>query len=193
MSSQRDNSFSTSAIVSGLLVTILGGVIVAVLAGEGRFSKPASAPTASVANEEKFMTPIATTVIQLPAIRETRDLSQDKFILSCRNVNRTNSDLRADCQTFDGKWNQTYLKDGAFCTSEVENVDGYLICINGDIPSIPQGTYQKTCGNITIVDNVLHATCKAELGVWHLTTFDSVSACTGHFINTDGFLICKVH
>lgn len=165
--------------------------------------KPISAVAVSPTTEVSTLTPVSPSVTPSPTVTPsgtstltpiliaTLDLSQASFIKSCRKVNLIGSVLHAECQTFDGKWNPTFLQDARLCSTEVLNIDGYLICDSGDIPTIPRGTYQKTCANILIDSDGMNATCKTQSSIWRPTFLSQVSECSGSFENNDGNLRCK--
>lgn len=61
---RNDNPFSLAAIAAGLIVTVVGGIIVTILAGEGRFGTVI--PTVSAVQTDTSAAPTASIVILTP-------------------------------------------------------------------------------------------------------------------------------
>ncbi len=132
------------------------------------------------------------------------------FVQTCAPIYVRGDDLRARCQTMDGRWVWTSLDRFETCHGGIVNIDGQLRCGGGDYDrdrdrdrdgdrdrdhdrdrGFPRGTYAQTCRNIEIQGDRLHAQCQTREGRWNWTDLDNFRRCVGDVTNIDGHLICS--
>jgi CVNH domain len=129
------------------------------------------------------------------------------YVQSCAPIYVRGDDLRARCQTRDGRWVWTSLDGFERCHGDVINIDGQLRCGEGDRDDhrggdrddhgggdrdrgLPRGTYVQTCKDIEIQGDRLHARCQTRDGRWEWTDLDDFRRC-GDVTNVDGHLVCS--
>lgn len=71
-----------------------------------------------------------------------------------------------------------------------------LALLGGAVPGVslaqglPGGSYSNTCNNISIVANVLEATCQTAQGSWVSAALPNANNCAHGVTNSDGSLVC---
>jgi hypothetical protein len=63
--------------------------------------------------------------------------------------------------------------------------------ISSNAQSNPPGSYQQTCRNIDVHDNILSANCQDSNGRWQSALLRDVQSCRSDIINDDGALRCS--
>lgn len=110
------------------------------------------------------------------------------YVLTCRNIMKRGDRLDAVCETGDGRWRRTSLRNIDRCTGPIVNDDGNLACSRGG--SLPHSTYVETCRQIYLRGNTLRAVCQNRDGRWVWTSLDGWESCPGGIVNDDGQLRC---
>lgn len=111
---------------------------------------------------------------------------------SCSSIAVNGAALRATCKTMNQKDNDSTLSNYASCTGDIANADGVLTCKPAaKALSLPAGSYQSSCSNLSVYGIVLQATCKTAGGHENDTALPDYASCTGDIANADGVLICK--
>jgi hypothetical protein len=105
---------------------------------------------------------------------------------TCRNASVQNNILWADCARMNGQWIRTPL-NLTLCASEVWNFDGNLTCLP---PGAPDHSYSWTCTHISVLGDLLAASCKTRAGQLHNTSLPNFRQCSGDISNQDGTLTC---
>jgi hypothetical protein len=122
------------------------------------------------------------------------------YVESCAPIYVRGDDLRARCQTRDGRWLWTSLDGFERCRDGIVNIDGQLRCGGGERGDygdrrgdreLPRGTYAHTCRDIEVRGDRLHAQCQNRDGRWNWTDLDDVYRCRGDVTNIDGRLVCS--
>jgi hypothetical protein len=120
--------------------------------------------------------------------RADRGRPYGSYVLTCRNIMRRGDRLDAVCETADGRWRRTSLRDIDRCTGPIVNDDGNLACSRGG--SLPHSTYVETCRQVYLRGNTLRAVCQNREGRWVWTSLDGWESCPGGIVNDDGQLRC---
>ena len=72
-----------------------------------------------------------------------------------------------------------------------------LLCIAiqgiGQAQSVPSGSYQQSCRNVGIQDNMLTANCQDSDGKWEATQLRDFQSCGGDIMNDNGALRCAAN
>jgi hypothetical protein len=136
---------------------------------------------------------------------------------TCRDIHVGGDDLHARCQTRNGDWADTKLDDFKKCHGDIINDDGHLRCVAGapvgggyygNAPynnadnggyyggpnaavNGPAGSYTRTCMDINVKGDDLHAHCQTSSGQVHDTKLDDYRKCHSDIINDDGNLRCQ--
>jgi len=140
-------------------------------------------------------------------------IASGTYVQTCAPIYVRGDDLRARCQTQDGRWVWTSLDGFERCHEGIINIDGRLRCGGGDRDDrdhdgdrdhdrdrdrdhdrdrgLPRGTYVQTCRDIQVQGDRLHAQCQASDGRWHGTDLDDVGRCRGDITNVEGRLVCS--
>jgi hypothetical protein len=136
------------------------------------------------------------------------------FVRTCAPIYVRGDDLRAKCQTGDGRWVWTTLDGFDRCGGRIININGQLRCGDRDRDDwdrdadrwrdrdrdgdrdndrdrrLPRGTYTQSCQNIEVRGDRLHARCQAANGRWNWTDLDDFRRCREGISNIDGRLVC---
>ncbi len=56
--------------------------------------------------------------------------------------------------------------------------------------SIPQGSYERSCRDVSIRSDVLHASCRTDRGDWNRTILNMRTCDRGDVANRNGILVC---
>lgn len=121
------------------------------------------------------------------------------FTQTCRDISVRWGQLRARCQTRDGRWVDTSLDQYARCNSDISNENGQLRCgagygrdrdHDGDRRDAPRGSYAQSCRDIRTRGDDLTAVCQTMNGQWVSSTLDHYDRCVGEIVNDDGQLQC---
>src|SRR5215471_20640572 len=83
---------------------------------------------------------------------------------TCNNIHVSGSTLYANCKNRSGGWQSTQLPDFAQCVSDIENINGSLLCNKGVPP--PPGSYKQTCQGVYMSGTTLNANCRNSGGQW---------------------------
>ncbi len=136
------------------------------------------------------------------------------YVQSCRDVKVGGDDLHARCQTNDGSWRDAKLDDYRKCKGDIVNDNGKLRCVTGApvggggyygngpynnggyyganaAGNGPNGSYTRTCMDIRVKGDDLHARCQTSSGEVHDTKLDDYRKCHSDIINDDGNLRCQ--
>jgi hypothetical protein len=140
------------------------------------------------------------------------------YMRTCAPIYVRGDDLRARCQTRDGRWVWSSLDGFDRCGGRIVNIDGQLRCGDRDRDDwdrdrdedrgnrdrdedrsrdrdrdrgLPRGTYVQTCQDIEVRGDRLHARCQTRDGRWNWTDLDDVFRCRGDVTNIDGHLVCS--
>ncbi len=116
------------------------------------------------------------------------------YVQTCRDIRANGDVLEARCQTQNGDWNETSLRNYNQCTSGIENINGRLDCgkaTNGRRQGLPEGGYVKTCRDIQTNGNTLTATCETRNGGSRQTSLSRVDRCRSSIENNNGRLTCS--
>jgi hypothetical protein len=108
---------------------------------------------------------------------------------SCRDITVQGDTLRATCRDRGGGDRGAALQGFARCISEVFNDDGVLRCSLGANP--PPGSYARSCEQVFVDGQGLHARCRAFNGGLVVTTLSNVGQCVGDIFNYNGGLGCS--
>jgi hypothetical protein len=114
---------------------------------------------------------------------------QGSYTQTCRDIRVQGDDLRASCQTSDGRWLNTSLDGYNRCSGDIVNDEGQLECTRAGGRSVPQGTYSQTCRQIYVRGDTLRAQCETRNGRWNWTQLDDWDSCRS-ISNQDGQLHC---
>jgi hypothetical protein len=126
--------------------------------------------------------------------------------------------VEADCQTGNGQWNRTSLRNYSSCNGGVVNDQGTLRCgsdvsgynnggsYNGDRDrdrdrdndrdrggyqnGVPGGSYTQTCQDIHVSGDTLKANCQKGNGHWKKSSLDDFNRCSD-IVNDNGRLRCN--
>ncbi|HEX2330086.1 MAG TPA: CVNH domain-containing protein [Candidatus Angelobacter sp.] len=109
------------------------------------------------------------------------------YTQTCKNIDVKGNILRANCQSSDGKWVHTELKNADRCSEGVVNLDGLLTC---QTETIPPGSYLTSCQDIRVLGNNLAASCKNSKGKMVKTELYNAGQCSGDITNLNGSLRC---
>jgi hypothetical protein len=123
---------------------------------------------------------------------------------TCRNIHVSGSTLKAKCDSGNGSWHDTQLRNYQSCSSDIQNLHGQLQCTMGQGAvdndrdndndrgngNIPQGSYTQTCQNISVSGNTLHASCKKGNGHMHNSSLRNFQSCP-NIENDNGKLRCR--
>ncbi len=79
-------------------------------------------------------------VFSVASIADARSTAKDSahalkngsFRKSCKDIDISNTGLRATCRKIDGSWVKTSLSLTAGRCTEIENIDGDLVCTMGN-------------------------------------------------------------
>jgi len=128
------------------------------------------------------------------------------YLQSCQDVHAKGDDLHARCQTQNGDWKDAKLDDYNKCHGDIVNDDGRLRCVAGQsgyyrgpgptgMPNHsnvygPQGSYTRTCTDLRVEGDDLHARCQTTDGGWHDAKLDDYQKCQGDITNDNGHLRC---
>lgn len=117
---------------------------------------------------------------------------------SCQNIDLYGNALYATCRTRDGDWRDTRLYNPYRCWGGIDNQDGRLVCKRGGFGGggpwgawLPQGSYTRSCRNVYMQGDNLHATCRERDGDWKRTVLRNVWACRSRIENENGNLRCR--
>jgi len=130
------------------------------------------------------------------------------YTQTCQDIRTHGDTLEARCQTRDGGWNRTSLRDYDRCNSSIENDNGNLVCNKGDRRDDrdrdrregdrdrdrgegPRGGYRQTCRDIRTDDGNLYATCEKKNGKWKHTSLRDFRGCASEIENKNGKLVCN--
>ncbi|HEV3036189.1 MAG TPA: CVNH domain-containing protein [Candidatus Angelobacter sp.] len=142
------------------------------------------------------------------------------YVQTCRDIRTHGNTLEADCQTGNGQWNRTSLRNYSSCNGGIVNDGGTLRCggdgggnYNGNRDrdrdrdwdrdrqgsyqgggnyqnGAPYGSYQQTCQDIRISGNTLKANCRKGDGHFKQSSLRNFSQCND-IMNENGNLRCK--
>lgn len=133
------------------------------------------------------------------------------YMRTCAPIYVRGDDLRARCQTRDGRWTWSTLDGFDRCGGRIVNIDGQLRCGDRDRDDwdrdrggdrdggdrggdhdrgLPRGTYSQTCRDIEVRGDTLYARCQARDGDWRSTELPDVYRCRDDVTNIDGRLTC---
>jgi hypothetical protein len=132
---------------------------------------------------------------------------------TCQNIRVGGDNLHARCQTRNGDWVDSKLDDYKGCRGDIINDDGHLRCVAGApvgggyygtgpynngyyggsnaAGNGPNGSYTRTCMDINVKGDDLHARCQTNSGEVHDTKLDDYRKCHGDIINDNGNLRCQ--
>lgn len=110
---------------------------------------------------------------------------------SCRSTQVIGTTLRGECETRQGRWQNTELTNFHACFGDIANMNAHLTCAR--TPDVPDGTYRWTCLEPTVNGNTLKARCETRTGSWVDTHLDNFGQCIGDISNQDGHLACPRH
>lgn len=135
------------------------------------------------------------------------------YTQSCRDVHVGGDDLHARCQTRNGDWVDAKMDDYKSCHGDIVNDDGHLRCAAGTpvggyygnnpgnsggyyggqnaAGNGPDGSYTRTCMDIQVRGDDLHARCQTSSGEVHDTKLDDYRSCHADIINDNGNLRCQ--
>jgi hypothetical protein len=112
------------------------------------------------------------------------------YTQTCRDIQVRGDDLRARCQTTDGRWLDTSLDGYNRCVGDIVNDEGRLECTRSGGRSVPSGTYSQTCRQIYVQGDTLRAQCQTRDGRWNWTQLNDWDSCRSGIVNLDGQLHC---
>ncbi len=124
---------------------------------------------------------------KLQCARKSTPVPAGSYKSSCRDSYVKDGTLYSICD-YSAGWKNTYLANYKTCVGGIFNDFGQLRCKGGSLPS---GSYTKTCQNISINNDTLHAQCDNGKGGLDETTLDQVSQCKGDIGNLHGSLSCS--
>jgi hypothetical protein len=112
------------------------------------------------------------------------------YLQSCKNSRIRDDTLYSSCRDKHRQYHDTSLAQVSQCVGDISNDNGALRC-----PSygpIPGGTYQKTCRNSRVQDDILFSSCLDTHGRYHETSLAQVSRCErSSILNDSGVLHCS--
>jgi hypothetical protein len=108
---------------------------------------------------------------------------------TCFAINVKGKTLTALCKKINGDVQFTELKDIHLCVGNVSNKNGNLRCDKGGLP--PEGSYDQTCMDIRVENNILYAACRTRAGIYLPTSLADHKNCVGPVANLDGNLRCN--
>jgi hypothetical protein len=128
---------------------------------------------------------------------KAQHLPRGSYLQTCPEANFYRGRLTAVCRRRDGSFQQSSLADIGRCIGDIGNVDGRLRCHYGPISggpgrSLPGGSYQQSCNDISLNGNTLVAICKAMKGRMQRTSLANVDRCVGDIGNNNGRLNCNM-
>jgi hypothetical protein len=122
------------------------------------------------------------------------------YVQTCRDIRTVGNTLEAVCDTGDGGWNRTALRNVDRCTSGIENIYGNLQCTKAgygygyrqyNSPSVPEGEYMETCSDVHTIGSTLVANCQRRDGSWRRSTLSYFDECSSSIDNINGRLVCS--
>ena len=142
------------------------------------------------------------------------------YVQTCRDIRTHGNTLEADCQTGNGQWNRTSLRNYNSCNGGIENDGGTLRCsgnggyYNGNRDRDgdrdrdrdrdrqgnyqggysenggPNGSYVQTCQDVRVSGNTLKANCRKGDGHFKQSSLSNFSQCND-IVNENGNLRCR--
>jgi hypothetical protein len=106
------------------------------------------------------------------------------YLQSCSAVRQSGSTVSAICADRNGVRLRTSIDMNVCSTNRLSNLNGRLRCEGG----LPQGSYQQSCQDTVVENNVLRARCRTRSGAMRNTNLRL--PCNGSISNNDGQLLC---
>jgi hypothetical protein len=124
-------------------------------------------------------------------------------VQTCRDIRTVGNTLEAVCDTGNGGWNRTALRNVDRCTSGIENIYGSLQCTKAGYGNegygyrqynslrVPEGEYMETCSNVHTIGSTLVANCQRRDGSWRRSSLRDFDECSTSIENVNGWLVCS--
>ena len=113
---------------------------------------------------------------------------------SCRNLDFDGQFLSGACRDKHGAWQDTSL-DTLSCRpdQEIGSEGGVLVCTRSEQGrEPPDGSYTKTCREVTFDGRFLRGECRDKQGAWERATLDMRNCHAQNDIaNDDGEIVCR--
>jgi hypothetical protein len=128
--------------------------------------------------------------------REGRDWDSNRqgwvppgsYVETCRGIRFDDNTLTAKCQTMNGRWVRTTLRDRQQCVGGIVNDDGQLQC--GRRTFAAHGSFLQTCAPVYVRGDFLRARCQTVNGGWVWSSLNDFDDCHGDIANQNGQLRC---
>jgi hypothetical protein len=112
------------------------------------------------------------------------------YLESCTGAAVNGDTLSASCKRADGSEQPASLASYKQCAGDIWNNDGSLGCAQG---AVPAGPYSESCEYVTVVEDVLTATCTTAAGASVAASLADYKKClAGTIANIGGRLVCDV-
>jgi hypothetical protein len=110
------------------------------------------------------------------------------YLETCTAAAVAGDTLTATCKRADGSEQPASLDNYQDCKGDIWNNDGTLGCPQGNIPA---GRYTESCEYVTVVGDVLSATCRAAGDTVVSASLPDYKKCVpGTILNINGRLVC---
>jgi hypothetical protein len=113
------------------------------------------------------------------------------YQLSCRNITMTGSHLSASCTDPNGNYRFSRINVVRCGNAGIANINGQLRCgTGGGANVLPMGSYQASCGEVSMRGPILSARCTSPSGNRIFSSLDVRRCGGGNVRNQNGFLVC---
>ncbi|SRR5258708_7283615 len=141
------------------------------------------------------------------------DVPSGSYLQTCRDIRAVGNTLEAVCDTGNGDWIRSSLRNADQCTSDIQNIHGLLGCTRteylgqvtttyyyyrpghkrGYVESgLPAGSYLESCSNVHISGSTLVAACRRYDGSWRRSSLYAFNECSSSVENMNGRLTCRM-
>jgi hypothetical protein len=109
------------------------------------------------------------------------------YTATCKDASADGTFLFATCRAKNEVQWKTLLSQYKSCSGDIANLDGRLSCVSRPTPP---GSYQATCRDMTVDQDVLSGSCRDRSGTYRRTQLAGYSTCRGDISNNDSQLTC---